>query len=89
MFDAGAAWMSLALQTSKLGLVAHGMAGFDYDRARNELGVPDDHAVAAMVALGHPGSVNELPEKLRERETPSDRKHQDAFVFEGSFLARK
>src|SRR4051812_38357776 len=30
-FDAGAAWMCLALQASKQGLLAHAMAGLDYD----------------------------------------------------------
>ncbi len=33
-YDTGAAWMSLALQGSAMGLVVHGMAGFDYNRAR-------------------------------------------------------
>src|SRR6266849_1452382 len=37
-YDTGAAWMSLALPASLLGLVAHGMEGFDYDRAKAELG---------------------------------------------------
>ncbi|MDD5708685.1 MAG: nitroreductase family protein, partial [Kiritimatiellae bacterium] len=32
-FDSGAAWMSLALQARKLGLYAHGMAGFDINKA--------------------------------------------------------
>ena len=41
--DAGAAWMSLALQGHAMGLVVHGMAGFDYDRARVELHVPEDY----------------------------------------------
>lgn len=39
-FDAGSAWMSLALQAQLMGLHAHGMAGVDYDAARIELGVP-------------------------------------------------
>ena len=40
-YDTGSAWMSLAYQGWISGYVVHGMAGFDYDRARTELGVPD------------------------------------------------
>jgi len=36
-YDAGAAWMSLALQASRLGWAAHGMIGFDIERTYLEL----------------------------------------------------
>ncbi len=36
-FDAGAAWENIALQGWAMGLVVHGMEGFDYDRARKDL----------------------------------------------------
>lgn len=72
-FDAGAAWMSLSLQGAKQGLVVHGMRGFDVDRARQELAVPEDYELHCMVAVGWPGKVEELPEALRAREQPSDR----------------
>ena len=38
--DAGAAWCSLALQAHRSGWAAHGMVGFDKERAAAELGVP-------------------------------------------------
>lgn len=82
-FDAGAAWMSLALQGSLMGMVIHGMAGFDYSRARTELGVPDDLAVEAMIAIGYPGRVEDLPEKYRAREVKSGRRPLSELVFEG------
>ena len=47
-YDTGAAWMSLALQGSRMGLVVHGMGGFDYDAARDRLGVPAGYEVQAM-----------------------------------------
>jgi nitroreductase len=84
-FDAGAAWMSLALEGSLMGLVVHGMAGFDYDRARVELGVPEDHAVETMIAVGHPGKLEDLPEKYQPREAPSPRRPVKESVFEGRF----
>ena len=85
-FDAGAAWMSLALQGSQMGLVTHGMAGFDYGRARVELAVPDDVAVDAMVAVGHSGRVEDLPEKYQSREVKSSRRPVAESVFEGTFV---
>jgi len=82
-FDTGAAWQNLALQGALKGLVIHGMQGFDYDKAREVLNVSDDYEVEAMAAVGMPGKVEELPEKLREREFPSTRKRLSEIVFEG------
>jgi nitroreductase len=84
-FDTGSAWMSLALQATRMGLVAHGLAGFDYDRAREVVALPQDHAVEAMVAVGYPGPVEQLPEKYQQRETPNDRRAVREFIFEGRF----
>lgn len=84
-FDTGAAWMSLALQGEMMGLVVHGMGGFDRARAPAELGVPAGHEVQAMAAVGRPGRREDLPEPLRSREAPSDRKHVAEFASEGRF----
>jgi nitroreductase len=85
LFDTGAAFENLALQGAAMGLVVHGMAGFDFDKARTVLNVPDDYAVAAMFAAGRPGDEAELPEQLRQREVPSDRKPVKEIVCEGAF----
>jgi nitroreductase len=84
-FDAGAAWENLALQATIRGFVAHGMQGFDYDKARQVLQVPVGYTVEAMVALGKPGKPEDLPERLRAREVPSGRKTLAEIVFEGGF----
>lgn len=84
-FDTGAAWENLALQGSILGLVVHGMQGFDYERARKELNVPAEYQVEAMVAIGKPGKKEDLPLHLQEREFPSDRKELAEIAFEGKF----
>ncbi len=84
-FDAGAAFENLALQASHMGLLAHGMMGFDRERAREALGVPDDYAVEAMIALGHPGDPDLLPPELRQREVPSGRKPIREITREGRF----
>ena len=65
-FDAGAAFEKLVLEgAAQMGLVVHGMAGFDRGQVRATLGVPDDYAVEAMIAVGHPGDPAELPPQLR------------------------
>ncbi|CAN5839871.1 nitroreductase family protein [soil metagenome] len=85
LYDAGAAWQNLALQGATMNLVVHAMAGFDYDRARSALQVPDDFDVAAMIAIGRPGDPEELPEDLRSRETPSLRRPVSESAWEGPF----
>lgn len=84
-FDTGAAWMQLALQASLRGYVAHGMQGFDYDRARTELKIPAGYEVHAMVAVGRPGNPEVLPPDLREKEKPSDRRKLEQTVCEGAW----
>jgi nitroreductase len=82
-FDTGAAWENLALQATLMGLVCHGMAGFDYEAAKTALDLPDDYQVLAMAALGRPGRKEDLPEVLREREKPGSRLSVEEFAFEG------
>ncbi len=84
-FDSGAAWMSLALQGSMRGYVVHGMQGFDYERARAGLDIPDNFGVEAMVAIGLPGRIEELPDQLQARETPNDRRPLSQSICEGVF----
>ena len=84
-YDTGAAWYSVALQGTMMGLVVHGMQGFNYDKAKELLGVTDEHQVEAMAAVGRPGNREELPPNLQERETPSQRKKAEEFAFEGGF----
>lgn len=87
VFDAGAAWQNLALQGADIGLVVHGMAGFDMDRARAELRIPDDFSIIAMVAVGRPGPLENLPESMRAGEVPSGRKKVEEFAYLGPFRA--
>ncbi|ELY93886.1 nitroreductase [Natrialba hulunbeirensis JCM 10989] len=84
-FDTGAAWQNLALEGARRGLAVHGMAGFDYERAAEELDVPEEFEVEAMFAVGERAPAESLPEELQEREQPSDRKPVDEIVFHGSF----
>ena len=86
-FDTGAAWASFALQGSLNGLAVHGMEGFDYERAKTELGIPEGFDVEAMAAVGHPGRKEDLPKAAQDMEKPSGRKKVGDFAFEGGFKA--
>lgn len=84
-FDTGAAWMAMALEGDARGFVVHGMEGFDYERARKDLNIPDDYEVEAMIAIGKRAPAETLPEGMRKNETPSSRKPVDEIAIEGKF----
>lgn len=86
-FDTGAAWQNLALQGTSMGLVVHGMEGFDYEKARTVLSLPRELEVEAMCVVGRYGAEEALPEKYRTREAPRDREPIEAFVKHGPFEA--
>lgn len=84
-FDAGAAWENLALEGTARGLVVHGMEGFDYDKAKRILNIPDGYTVEAMCAIGKRAPKETLSPDMQAREQPSDRKPLKDLVWEGEF----
>jgi nitroreductase len=68
LHDAGQALAHLMLQAIDVGLHAHAMAGFDHEKARKEIGIPDEYAIGAAVALGYLGNADQLPEQVRKAE---------------------
>jgi nitroreductase len=84
-YDTGAAWQNFALQGCRQGLIVHGMEGFDYERARAELRIPDEFHVEAMAAVGRPASKEVRPGKLHKRESPNDRRKVSQSICEGPF----
>jgi nitroreductase len=82
LHDTGAASAYLALQASALGLYAHGIGGFDHQKARDHFNIPLEFEIGACWALGYLGDPDSLPEKLKERElAPRSRKPISEFVF--------
>lgn len=83
-FDAGAAWMALALQARRLGLYAHAMAGFSRKRAFEVLAVAaEEFDILAAVAVGRHGPADRLPEELAAIEKPNERKDLAEVAREG------
>ncbi|WP_373430118.1 nitroreductase family protein [Paenibacillus sp. GD4] len=84
-FDAGTAWGYLALEANRKGLITHAMGGFDKEKARDVLHLPDEYEAHAVIAIGYQGEPEALPENLREREQPSNRRLLKESLFEGVF----
>jgi nitroreductase len=74
-----------ALEAYSRGIVAHGMQGFDYEKARVGLGIPNDFEVMAMIAIGKKGAKEILPPELQEKEKLSDRKPLKDIIMEGIY----
>jgi len=85
-YDTGAASENLCLQAAALGLVAHQMGGFDPDKIKTTFNIPADHACMALIAVGHPGPIETLPDALREKEqAPRERKPLIQIAFENAW----
>ncbi len=52
LFDLGMAVSALLLRATELGLVAHPIAGFDNEKTRLALGIPEGNMVLTLVILG-------------------------------------
>ncbi len=61
------------------------MQGFDYEKARKILQVPDNFDILAMTAIGKKGLKENLPSELQEKEIPNDRKPLTEIIMEGKF----
>jgi nitroreductase len=84
--DTGMAVENLVLQATALGLEAHQMAGFNVEKARTDLNIPQGFEPVAMIAVGYPGDPNVLPDYLQQRElAPRQRNPISAFVFSGDW----
>lgn len=77
LHDLGASNISLALQATHMGLLAHQMGGFRHADANAELSVPEDFYPGSMMAVGYPAQDSEI--------TPRERKSLEEIVFHGKW----
>ena len=66
--DAGAAIAQLTIEAVSRGLVAHPMAGFNADGAREVFGIPAGVRPVAVVAVGSLGDYDNAPPEIVERD---------------------
>ena len=88
-FDTGTAWGLLTMQATQMGLIAHGMQGFDYQKAADDLNLSDEYAVLAMCAVGKPGKKEDLPHDLQVNEVVSERKPLEELCTEAGTIPAK
>jgi nitroreductase len=85
-YDAGQAAAYLTLQATELGLYVHQMAGFDSEKARQLLKIPEGYEPAAMMAVGYLGDAESMQEAPRQEDRPRRaRKPLDSILFEGTW----
>lgn len=85
-YDLGAANAFLSLQAAHLGLNVHQIAGFNPEVVVQNLGVPDRYEPVIVMAIGYPGDIQALPDKLKEREVaPRERYVKKEFVMNRTF----
>ncbi len=89
LHDLGAFSAFMTIQAQSMGIAVHQMAGIDYNKARSDLGFPENYHVATAIAIGYYGGEPEedLPQDLLQAETSPNRTRnkQDQFAFNGSF----
>ncbi|MFQ5660089.1 MAG: nitroreductase family protein [Gammaproteobacteria bacterium] len=66
--DTGAASMSICIQATELGLMAHQMGGFNVDKARESFAIPGQYVPMAVIAIGYQLPRENIPEVLKEKE---------------------
>ena len=87
-YDTGAAVAQLSLEATAHSLGVHQMGGFDADKARTALSIPDGFEPMAVLAIGHPGDPSALHPDLQARASaPRQRRPLNELVFEGAWRA--
>jgi len=81
-YDLGQSVALLSIQATALGLVVHQMGGFDADKARQILMIPEGFEPVIVFAVGYPDQPATLTEDFKNREqAPRSRKLLQSFVF--------
>ena len=85
-YDLGGANAFLSLQATSLRLNVHQMGGYDRQKAKDVLNIPDSFDFGVMMAIGYPGDPATLSENLKQREVaPRERYVVQEFAMNKSF----
>jgi len=85
-YDLGQSVAYFSLQATELGLHLHQMGGFDPQKAKQVLNLPDGFEVITMIALGYKGSLDRIPEEYHQQENRvRERIPLEQFVFKSKW----
>lgn len=85
-YDTGMAVGNLLLQATHLGLFIHQMGGYNMEKAREVLNIPDRFKPVAMIAIGYKGDPAQLDESEASREKAERKRNRtEDHVFKGSW----
>lgn len=80
LFDTGMAVAYLILRATDLGLVAHPIAGYDEDKVKRILNIPEDMRVITLVVVGkHSDKIGPL---LNEKQAEIEKKRPERLPLE-------
>jgi len=90
LYDTGLSVMSLHIEAEHQGLRVHHMAGFNSNKVKEAVDIPEDQKVIVVCALGYEGSIknilDKLSNKIREKVTQArTRKDPSENFFFGKF----
>lgn len=84
--DLGLAMSQMNIQASSMGMYMHHMSGFDAEKAREILDIPDELDIVTYVAVGYLGKKEDLPEYIAKMEDKvKERKSLDELIFKGDW----
>jgi nitroreductase len=69
-YDLGLASMQLVIQAESMGLKSHFMGGIIHDEISQILNITD-HWVVCVITVGKQGSIDQVSDELKTRETAS------------------
>ncbi len=80
MHDTGMATMNLVLQATEMDLVTHQMSGYDGDKARELLDIPEDFIPTSVIVIGYAGEPSSDEAKQRDG-APRQRKNTEDLIW--------
>jgi nitroreductase len=80
LFDIGQATAFLQLRATELGLVAHPIAGFNEERAKEILHIPSDMTIITLVIIGKKSEL--ISDKLSENQITNEKQRPERLVLE-------
>ncbi|MDD5540278.1 MAG: nitroreductase family protein [Candidatus Neomarinimicrobiota bacterium] len=80
LFDTGMATAALILRATEMGLVAHPIAGYDEEKTKKILNIPDEFEVITLVNIGK--QAPEIDPELSDFQKKAETERPDRHPFE-------